>query len=124
MLKINLRFILFIIIILTNLTNQQEEEFPVNPLMQQCNSAGDRNRNFEDCDKYSDYKNNLICCFLTGTNADSSRYTGCISLFANIFQNKTIKYPSSGISGTLVCSKDYNSLQFIKFSLLYIILIF
>ena len=83
---------------------------------------GKRVKQFSDCNIYSNLSNFQICCYITGVNADKSHYDGCIAVNSTLFENKTITYSSSGISGSLICTNDYTSHNYINVSIFNIIL--
>ena len=83
---------------------------------------GKRVKQFSDCDIYSNRTNLQVCCYITGVNADKSHYDGCIAVNSTLFENKTITYSSSGISGSLICTNDYISHNYINISIFNIIL--
>ena len=84
-----------------------------------CKAYGENNRvkQFSDCSPLSNITNLQICCYLTGVNADKSHYEGCIAVNYTLFFNKSISYTSSGISGSLICTNDYTSNNYINISI-------
>ena len=85
--------------------------------MANCKSKGDSGvRQFSECDQESNYTNGQICCFAYGTNADGTSFRGCISMNLTMFQNRTLTYNSDTISGTVVCDKNYNYDNYLKYS--------
>ena len=126
-----------LIIILTFLSsiNTQGELFfylseTTKKVMQNCKLKGEKGvRQFSDCDLESNYTNNQICCYVSGINSNGTDYNGCIAMDANMFGNKTLKYESHKITGTLICDKNYNCgkyykniLAFLMFILVFIFL--
>ena len=74
-------------------------------------------KQFSDCNSYSNLSNFQVCCYITGVNADKTHYDGCIAVNSTLFLNKTITYSSSGISGSLICTDDYTSHNYINISI-------
>ena len=80
-------------------------------------------KSFADCKKYSDEKNNQICCYLTGLNSDNTHSDECISVNSNLFANKSISFSSQSIYGTLICTDDYTYNTYINISFLSLLII-
>ena len=94
-------------------------------VMENCRLKGEKGvRHFSDCDIESNYTNNQICCFVTGINTNGTDYNGCIAVDANIFGNKTLKYESNKLTGTLICDKNYNCGKYYKNIFVILIYIF
>ena len=93
-----------------------------------CKNYGLQNRVklFSQCKPYSNSTYNETCCYITGKHANGTYYDGCTSTNTFLFANKTITYTSSGISGTLICTDDYNYNKYINISFfsLFLLMIF
>ena len=90
-------------------------------VMANCKSKGDSGvRQFSECDQESNYTNGQICCLAYGTNADGTSFRGCISMNLTMFQNRTLTYNSDTISGTVVCDKNYNYDNYLKYSFFFL----
>ena len=89
-----------------------------------CKEYGENNRvkQFADCNNINGKDNNQICCYLSGVNAHKTHYEGCIAVNYDLFNNKTVTYSSTGISGSLICSDDYTSHNYINVSFFNLIL--
>ncbi len=90
-----------------------------------CKEYGEKNRikQFSDCEPMSNENISQICCYITGVNADKSHYDGCIGVNSTLFANKSIEFSSSGISGKLICTNNYESMNFINISFYNLLLI-
>ena len=81
-------------------------------------------KQFSDCDTESNYDNQQVCCYIYGTNLDGTLYRGCMVMNTTLFLNKTFSYTSSSISGTVVCTKDFNFSYYYKNPLIFYLFLF
>ena len=81
-------------------------------------------KSFEECEVKSNYTLRRTCCYYKGFNADHTRAEGCVAVDTDIFANRTIVHESDGISGTLICVKNYKSSNFINVSFFNLFLCF
>ena len=81
-------------------------------------------KQFSDCDTESNYDNQQVCCYIYGTNLDGTLYRGCMVMNTTLFLNKTFSYTSSSISGTVVCTKDFNFSFYYKNPLIFYLFLF
>ena len=93
-------------------------------VFKECKEYGKNNRvkRFSDCSIKSNISNNQICCYLSGFNADRSHYEGCVAVNYTLFNNTITTYNSKVISGSLICTDDYTSHNYINISIFNIIL--
>ena len=121
-----MRFIYLLLIFLNEITADFEYQDDITTkVVNECKEYGENNRvrQYSDCHQKSNLTNLQVCCYLTGVNADKSQYTGCIAVNSTLFLNKSIQYTSSGISGSLICTDNYTSMNFINISYLNLFLI-
>ena len=90
-----------------------------------CLAKGERGvKQFSDCDTESNYDNQQVCCYIYGTNLDGTLYRGCMVMNTTLFLNKTFSYTSSSISGTVVCTKDFNFSYYYKNPFIFYLFLF
>ena len=121
----------FLILIISSIIKKSNSQNSNNSsiiqeIVNNCKEYKNSNRikSFSDCKIYSNEAYGQICCYLTGVNSDNSHYDGCISVNSNLFANKSISYSSRKISGTLICTDNYNYNKNINISFLSLIMLF
>ena len=119
------KMIFFLFLIINKIIGDEFLDYNlITQVANRCKEFGEQNRvkQFSECEPYSNNATSQICCYLTGVNADKSHYEGCIAVNSVLFGNKSISYSSSTISGTLICTKDYTSNNYIKISIFHLFL--